>query len=204
MATAVDKIKKHIATIPAGQAFAASILRRFAATENIRQILSRLVKDGKIKRVARGIFVKPQSVAELGEVLPSAAEVAKILSKSTGETIMVHGAEAARQLQLTTQTPTRLVFYTSGNTRILKIANRTVKLVHVNPSRLVAPESKAGLIISALWYLGRDNVSLKTIEKIQQRISTKEFKAVIKLIERMPTWMADIFYCFQQAQNNEK
>lgn len=201
--TAIAKIKAYIAELPAGQSFTAKKLRKFAETANIRQILNRLVKSGELKRVAHGVFAKPKHVKKLGEVLPSVIDVAETLAKSTGETIVVHGAEAARQLQLTTQVPTRVVFYTSGNTRTLKIANRTVKLIHVNPSHLIAPGTKAGLVISALWYLGKENVTVKTIEIIKQHFSKKEFKAVLELIESMPDWMADVFYRYQKGEKNE-
>lgn len=202
--TAISKVKEYIANIPLGQPFTSGALRCFASTENIRQILNRMVKAGELKCVARGVFVKPKQITKVGEMLPSALEVAKTLAKSTGETIVVHGAEAARQLQLATQVPMRLVFYTSGNTRTLKIANRTVKLIHVNPSRLIVPGTTAGLVISALGYLGRENVTVKTIGIIKQHIPAKEFKSVIKLIERMPAWMADVFFRYQQEKNNEE
>lgn len=195
---AIAKVREYIASIPEGQPFSSCALRRFASSENIRQILNRLVKAGELKRLARGIFVKPKKVAKVGEILPSAFEVAKTLTESTGETIIIHGSEAARQLQLTTQVPMRLVFYTSGNTRKLKIANRTVKLIHANPSKLIAPGTIAGLVISALLCLGKENVTLETIEKIKRRITAEEFKKVVNLIERMPTWMADVFYHYQK------
>lgn len=196
--TDIAKVKNYIATIPVGQAFPSSSLRYLTSTENIRQILHRLVKLGELRRVARGIFVKPKQIATLGETLPSASEITSILAESTGEIIVIHGSEAARQLQLSTQVPMRLVFYTSGNTRTLKIANRTVKLIHANPSRLVAPGTKAGLVISALQYLGRNHVTTKTIKTIQQHLSPSEFKAVTQLVTRMPAWMADIFQHYQQ------
>jgi Family of unknown function (DUF6088) len=201
--TASADIKAYILNLPEGESFSSNALRSFASTENIRQILNRLVKSGEIKRVARGIFVKPKRLSS-GEQLPSSFEIAETLTKSTGETIIVHGAEAARQLQLTTQVPMRLVFYTNGNTRTLKIANRTIRLKHVNPSRLIAPGTMAGLVISALLYLGRDAVTTDTISAIKQRISKAEFKETIALTEKMPAWMSDIFYKYQQENVNEK
>lgn len=202
--TAIAHIKEYLTHIPVGKPFPASALRQFGTTENIRQILSRLVKAGKLNRVARGVFAKPKHVEKIGEMLPSASEVAETLAQSTGETITVHGAEAARKLQLSTQVPMQLIFYTSGNTRTLKIANRTVKLKHVNPSRLVAPRTVPGLVISALCYLGRENVSIETIEAIKGRITAEEFKETIALMERMPAWMSDLFYRYQQkAEHHE-
>lgn len=200
--TAIADIKAYISSLPEGEPFSSSVLRPFASTENIRQILNRLVNAREIKRVARGIFVKPKQLSS-GEQYPLSFEIAQALTKSTGETIIVHGAEAARQLQLTTQVPMRLVFYTNGNTRILKIANRTIRLKHVNPSRLIAPGTMAGLVISALWYLGREAVTAETLSTVKQRISEEEFKETIALTEKMPAWMSDIFYKYQQENANE-
>jgi len=202
--TATVRVKEYLSNIPEGQPFPSSALRHFATTDNIRQILNRLVKAGELKRVARGVFAKPKHVSTIGEVLPSASEVAETLAKATGEMIAIHGAEAARQLQLTTQVPMRFIFYTSGNTRTLKMANRTVKLKHVNPSRLVAPGTTPGLVVSALCYLGRENVTTKTIEHIKRRIPSEEFNVTINLAEQMPAWMSDIFYRYQQEKMNER
>lgn len=198
--TAILKVKEYISFLPEGKPFAANALRGFASTENIRQILSRLVQAGELQRVARGIFVKLNNLSNLKEQPPSALEIAKTLTQSTGETIAIHGAEAARQLQLTTQVPMRLVLYTNGNTRTLKLANRTIRLKHVNPSRLIEPGTTTGLAISALRYLGREQVTTETIHNIRQRVSTEEFEKLFKLVEHMPAWMANILYKYQQER----
>lgn len=171
------------------------MLRQFASTDNIRQILNRLVKSNEIKKVARGVFVKPKSL-RIGEKMPLASEA---VAQTTGETIMVHGAEAARQLQLATQVPTGLVFYTDGNSRTLQIANRTVRLKHINPSRMIAPGTVPGLVINALIYLGKENVSSSTIDLIKKRIPKEAFQKTIQLVNRMPGWLSDIFFKYQQG-----
>lgn len=196
--TASSIIKKYIDELPEGKTFSASELRSFSTTENIRQFLNRQVKAGKIKRVAKGIFVKPKQSELVGEILPNAFEIAAALSKSTGETITVQGAEAARVLQLTTQVPMRLIFYTSGNTRVLKFNNTKVKLKHVNPSRLIAAGTTSGLVLCALNFMGHENVTLNTIDKIKAIIPAKEFVEILKLTDKMPAWMADIFYLYRK------
>lgn len=196
--TSSANIKMYINDLPEGKTFSSTAMRLLATTENIRQILNRLVKAGELKRVARGIYVKPQHSRIAGEILPSATEIAASLAKSTGEIIAVQGAEAARILQLTTQVPMKPIFYTSGNTRILKFNNTSVKLKHVNPSRLIATGTMQGLVVSALTYLGRENVTRETIEKIKQKISLQEFNDTTQLTDKMPAWMADIFYRYQK------
>ena len=200
--TASSMIKKYIDELPEGKAFPSNALRAFSTTDNIRQFLNRLVKAGKIKRVTKGVFVKPKQSELVGEILPSAFEIAGSLSKSTGETITVQGAEAARILQLTTQVPMQLIFYTSGNTRVLKFNTTKVKLKHINPSRLIAAGTAPGLVICALNFMGRNNVTSNTIEKIKSVIPEKEFAETLKLTDKMPAWMADIFYRYQKENTH--
>lgn len=201
--SATEKIREYIKKIPAGKSFSANIFRHLASADNVRQILNRLVKSGEITRVARGVFVKPQKIPKVGETLPSAREIAATITKSTGETIVIHGAEAARQLQLTTQVPMQLVFYTNGNTRKLKIGNRTVFLKHVNPSKLIAAGTTTGIVISALSYLGKDNVTTQTIKMIRKNLEPDEFDSLLKHIKNMPAWMANVFYHYNKEQKNE-
>jgi len=202
--TAIIQVKEYLKGIPVGKPFSSKALRPFATTDNIRQILNRLVKAGKLNRVARGVFVKPKHVKSVGEIPPSATGIAELIAKSTGEIISIHGAEAARKLELTTQVPMRPSFYTSGNTRILKIGNMRIKLKHVNPSKLIGAGTTPGLVLSALQYLGKENVNTEIIKKIKHRIKEKEFKATINWIEHMPGWMADAFYRYQQEENHER
>ena len=63
--TAIANIREYILKKPEGEPFASSELRQFASTDNIRQILNRLVKSNEIKKVARGIYVKPKIISEM-------------------------------------------------------------------------------------------------------------------------------------------
>ena len=90
------------------------------------------------------------------------------------------------------------IFYTSGNTLVLKFNNTKIKLKHVNPSRLIAAGTTPGLVICALNFVGRENVTLNMIAKIKSVIPKKEFIQTTQLTDRMPAWMADVFYRYQK------
>jgi hypothetical protein len=196
----ISQIREQIAKAPAGKPFVGSSLRHLAPTDNLRKILERLAKSGEIKRVARGVFIKPKQVAYLGEYLPSTREVVEVLAHASGEIISIHGAEAARQLRLTTQVPMQTVFYTTGNSRKIKIGKRVVTLKHISPKKLIMPGTIVGTVITALWYLGRKNVSSKTLEIIHQQLTQKDFNTVLQQIPYMPAWMASVFFHFQQSK----
>src|SRR3990167_1270989 len=66
----VELIEIKINELPKGEPFGVSYLSGVSSYENIRQVLSRLVASGKLKRATRGVYVRPKSVAYVGEVLP--------------------------------------------------------------------------------------------------------------------------------------
>jgi len=199
----IEKIREHIQQLTPGEPFTAKDFRHLATSDNIRQSLGRMVKNGEIKRISHGVYVSPEILPLIGETLPSAQKTAEAITKATGETIAIHGAEAARMLQLTTQVPMQLVLYTSGNSRKLTIGNRTVTLKHVNPSKLICAGTTAGIVISALSYLGKANVTIEVINKISKQLPSNEFQFIIKQINHMPIWMADLFFNFQQGSKDD-
>lgn len=195
--SAIKKIKEYIQSIPRGRLFTARALQHLASPANTRKVLERLVQSGEIQRTARGIYVKPKKT-RFSEALPSAKEIALASAKAHGETIAMHGAEAARQLQLTTQVQTRPVFYTSGNTRKIHAGNLTILLQHVGPRKLALPNTMAGTVISALWYLGKEHVTQETLNRLALKITKNELNQTLKNMGLMPAWMANQFYTYQQ------
>ena len=69
-----------------------------------------LVEESAIQRIARGVFVRPKQSRFVGNVMPDVSSVVQVIAKEHGETIQVHGAEAARRFNLSTQMPTTPVY----------------------------------------------------------------------------------------------
>lgn len=195
--TVAKKLRQHIQTLPSGQAFSTASLSRFGLAENVRQALSRMSKQGELTRVSRGIFMRPKQTATMKNTMPSAMEIAKVATQTTGEQLATHGAEAVRKLGLSTQTPMQPIFYTTGNTRHIKVDKTVIKLKHICPRKIVAPGSIIELVISALWYLGKKNVTVETINKIKSRLSEEQIQNVLAHSEHMPAWMINSFHQHQ-------
>ena len=88
----------------------------------IHQALSRLVREGKLKRIAHGIYYIPKIDPLLGELQPSAEEIAERIAKKEKVRIRPAGAYALNKLGLSTQVPTKLIYITDGVPRQLRIA----------------------------------------------------------------------------------
>jgi hypothetical protein len=189
----IELVKNQVNMIPRGRPFTVGSIGREASYANVRQVLSRLVKTGEVMRATRGIYVRPKEVPYLGKVLPGSEEIVKTISKQTGEIITPHGAEAARILQLSTQVPMRPIFYTSGTSRKIKLGKQTITLKHISPRKQVKPGTITCLVITALWYLGKNHVNENVANTIKQRLNEKQFSEVLKHINQMPVWMATAF-----------
>jgi len=194
----LEIIKKSITSIPKGRPFMASSLASSGSYVNVRQTLSRLVAAGEIMRAARGVYVRPNMNPYLGVVLPPSEEIIKILAKQTGEIVTIHGAEAVRQLQLSTQVPVRPVFNTSGTSRQIKIGKQIVTLKHISPRKLVQPGTMTCTVISALWYLGKNNVYETVVNKIKQKLTEQQFAELLKNTHKMPRWMSSAFQQYKK------
>jgi hypothetical protein len=187
-----ESVKRSIASIPRGEPFTNSRLLRLGSRSAVDKALSRLVEEDVIQRITRGVFVKPKQSRFVGKVMPDVSQVIQVIAKDSGETIQVHGAEAVRRFKLSTQMPTTPVFYTSGPTREIRIGNLKVKLIHTsNQRRLQHAGEKPGLALSALWYLGKENVNSEVVRRLEEGLSDEEFE--ILSTSRMPEWMRQVF-----------
>jgi hypothetical protein len=185
-----EAIRTRIQRLSKGKPFTSSRFLKLGSRAAVDKTLSRLVEEGEIERLARGVFVRPKKSRFIGTVMPEVSEVVEVIAKSHGETIQVHGAEAARRFKLSTQMPTSPVFYTSGPSRSLRVGNITVKLMHTTSHRrLQFAGKKTGLALSALWYLGKESTTPETIIRIKSGLSPKEFEA-LKSAD-VPAWMSE-------------
>ena len=188
MSTA-QTVRAAIHKLPKGKPFTSERFLEHGSRGTVDRALSRLAASGEIQRLARGVFVRPRTSRFVGTVLPGVLEVVEAIARSNGETVQVHGAEAARRYRLSTQVPTAPVFHTSASSRTIRIGNTTVRMVHTsNRRRLQFAGEAPGAALSALWYLGKDNVTRETVATIEAALGPAEFRRLRSA--DMPAWMA--------------
>lgn len=187
--TTAKAIRTEIRKLPKGKLFTKSRFLKHGSRGAVYRTLSRLVAEGEIKRLARGVFVRPKTNRFVGDVMPDISEIVKNIARNNHETIQVHGAEAARRFKLSTQVPIVPVYHTSASSRSIAIGNITIKMIHTsNQRRLQFAGEKIGLALSALWYLGKNNVNADVVSKIKSGLSAKDFETLRSA--DLPAWMA--------------
>lgn len=125
------RVQKYVQKRPRGKPFTTSALMSFGARAAVDQALSRLTAAGKVVRLTRGVYVRPEENRLVGQVLPEPFKVAEALAKRTNEQIQVSGAEAARQLGLSTQVPAQPIFLTTGQSRKFNLGGLEVTHIHL-------------------------------------------------------------------------
>lgn len=187
----MEKITLKARLLPEGQPVSAKAFVAFGSRASVDQALSRLVKAGILSRPTRGVYVRPKRSDYVGEVPPAPLQIAQAIAAESGHTVQIHGAEAARRMGFSTQVPTRPVFYTSGPSRSFRLGAMEVSLKHVAPRKLALAGRPAGIALTALWYLGKEQVTTETIEQIHSRLAPEEFEALCAEVPAMPGWMHD-------------
>jgi hypothetical protein len=183
-----DKIKKR----KRGTLIFPDDFHAFGSPEAIRLALHRLEKENQIKRIAFGIYVRPIISKYIGEVLPSAEEVAKGIAKRDRVRIVPTGVYALNALGLSTQIPMKLVFLTDGAPRIIKIGKRTIKFKKTTPKNLLAKGDISSLVIQALREIKINNVTGTEEKKIIDLLKKENPTDLLQDIRLAPVWIQKI------------
>jgi hypothetical protein len=198
MVATAAAIRNRINEIGVGEPFTSTQFNALGTRASVDQTTSRLVEQGEIARISRGVFVRPQWSRYVGEVMPEPSKVAQAIAPAHGETIQVHGAEATFLLGLTTQMPLQAMFYTSGPSRKLKLGNLPLILKHVARRKLAWSGRPSGVALSAFWHSGKEQVDTSTIKTIREKLTPQAFEEFKAEPPSMPAWMADTLRRYEQ------
>lgn len=197
-----SSIQQYVQRMPQGTPFTAAVLLKYGGRAAVDQTLSRLTSAGKIVKLIRGVYVRPEKNRFVGQVLPEPYAIIEAIAKKTNEIVQVSGAEAARQFGFSTQVPAQPVFLTTGTSRQFKIGSLEVTLKHVSRKKIPLPESKVGLAIVALWYLGKEEMTPQAIERIEKRLTHHEFEKFKSSKEYMPIWMSSVVAEYEHTKRD--
>ena len=99
-----EQIRDRIINAPEGSVFVNSDFADIADNNTIKQSINRLIQEGVLRRVIRGVFEKPKFSKLLGEYVAADPDaVAKALAKCYHWTIAPCGDTALNMLGLSTQ-----------------------------------------------------------------------------------------------------
>ncbi len=191
----ISVIYKVVARIRArdGGVVSVSDLSDAGPRATVDKALSRLVKQGKILRVRRGLYAWPRVSTLLNQIVPPLPdEMVRVWARKNGLKIVPSGALAANLLGLSTQVPAKLVYYTNGRTKTLKFGSHTVKLLNRGPKSMDVQGRISPVVFQALRYLGKEGMTPQVVSRLTRLLPLKDKKELKRNIPRAAAWMKPV------------
>lgn len=183
-----ESILLQAQSLPEGGVLSPKEFLHLGSRAAVDQALSRLTKEGKLLRVARGTYVTPVS-SRFGTRAPSPEKVVHALAAQSGDVVTPHGASAANTLGLTQQVPIREVYLTSGRTRKLKLGRSEIMVKHAPRWMLALGSGPAGAAVRALAWMGPAHVG-ESLAALRRTLPPSEWQALASARAALPSWMA--------------
>lgn len=190
----MDEIRNWLPQLEKGRAFCTEDVRGFGSRSAVDQALCRLVKDGRVTRLARGIFMRTEDRSgKSKQDLVHAAVSA--LSKSRGLPVQINGKIALERLGMSSKSPAtssdRTEFLWVAGARRFSVAGEQILVRNVSPRKIALCDRVAGLAITAIWDIGRPRMTRTIMKDIMGRLPESERESVKSSITTLPGWAVD-------------
>jgi hypothetical protein len=188
-----DRIRRRVEEARPDTVFHAGQFLDIASRAAVDKALSRLVASDCLRRLARGLYYQPRTHPVLGEILPPVDAVAKALADRDNVKLQPFGGYAANLLRLSEQVPARIVFLTDGKPRKIRYGNQTIELRRAMPRMMAAAGRTTGLVIAALRFIGKANVTPERVAHLRQLLSAEDRHRLLEDLALAPAWMHPYF-----------
>jgi hypothetical protein len=178
-------IRKFVFNLPKGVIFSTRQLLNFGSRAAVDQCLCRLVKNGDIRRLAWGLFMRDY----IDVPMPSAFLIATEKAKAFGKEIALAGTEAARLLGVVASGERKTTYAINGRSSSFKYQKMRIYFKGISARKFSLGDNPIGLAIKALWQLGKGKCQYKDIRLVSlnfHRAQRQQFRLSRHL---MPTWL---------------
>jgi hypothetical protein len=161
----------------------------------VDQALSRMVKTGMIRRIARGLYDVPRFNGMLNDYAPpSYDQIIMAIARRDGIKIIPDNIVHANGLGLTNAVPAKSIYLTDGPSKTIIVGGWSLRMKHVPPAFMSNATSKSGPVFQALAWIGKDAArsSIDVPSKIRSRVSSDVLSDVKKRASRFPVWMKPV------------
>ncbi len=157
---------------------------------SVNAYLARLVDEGLIRRILRGVYDKPEYNDFLEEyVAPLPDKVANAIARNFGWTIVPCGDTALNLLGLSTQVPAAWVYVSDGTYKEYTYDNTTIQFKRTTNKEVSKLSYKTALTVQALKALGKDKVDDMVISRLGKLLSAEEKQTMLEEAKAATSWI---------------
>ena len=200
-----EQIRDRIINAPEGSVFVNSDFADIADNNTIKQSINRLIQEGVLRRVIRGVFEKPKFSKLLGEYVAADPDaVAKALARCYHWTIAPCGDTALNMLGLSTQVTAVWSYISDGPYKTYEWDKTKIEFKHRTNKEVTGLSSMTILVIQALKTLGKEHVDEKTIRVLSRRLNEKEKAALLAEGAEATDWIYTVIkeICKGEREND--
>ena len=137
----------------------------------VDQALHRLTRSGDIRRIARGLYDKPQlNSLTRKPTNPDPRTIVDALARRDQARMIVDGMTAANDLGLSDAVPARIIVHTDARLKPIKLGNLQIDFKTTAPSKLHWAGRPAMRVVQALHWL--HDIAADTDAAVNKRLTT--------------------------------
>lgn len=191
MATISDMILKRMRSIGYGEVYANSDFHDLGLPETVRWSLFSLKGKGVLREILPGIYDYPRRSELLGETLaPDVDKVARAIARRHGWHIQMTGNAALYALGISTQVPGRMVYLSSGASRVYDGISPAIEFRKVRIKDSGFTFRKSEIIVQAIRALGNEGITAFAASRIAAFVSSeREWQRILKDTRTAPDWI---------------
>ena len=200
-----EQIRDRIINAPEGSVFVNSDFADIADNNTIKQSINRLIQEGVLRRVIRGVFEKPKYSKLLGEYVAADPDaVAKALARCYHWTIAPCGDTALNMLGLSTQVTAVWSYISDGPYKTYEWDKTKIEFKHRTNKEVTGLSPTTILVIQALKTLGKEHVDEKTIRVLSRRLNEDEKAALLAEGAEATDWIYTVIkeICKGEREND--
>lgn len=185
-----DKILSRIYVNGRGFSFSSFDFIDEFKDNNIDKALSTLTKEGKIRRVTRGMYDYPKYSSLLEQDLsPDIDAVAQAYARKFNWQIEISGESALNYLGLSTQVEGNYIYLSSGPSKKYTLGNTSLVFKHRALKNIGFKYKESSLIVQALQALGQSHVDDTVKEKLSHFLAPNLCSKILKDTQTSNAWI---------------
>jgi len=193
MQTMRDQIVARIKRLGEGKVFSAKDFLDIGSRTTVDVTLASLTKEGRIRRIRRGLYDMPKVNPALGGKLsPDIDEAARAIARRQRWKIVPEGAWAANLLGLSTQVPSKIIYLTDGPNKEVPIGRRSIYFKHARPKAMAGLDGKLALVVQALRHLRKEAIGTREIERLRSALSAAEKRKLVNDTQFGVGWIYEV------------
>lgn len=185
-----------------GWSFSSRDLMQKFTRQQADNLLSDLNTQGKIRRIAHGMYDYPKYSDFLSkELSPDIDQVARAYARKFNWRIEISGDSALNYFGLSTQVPGSYIYLSDGASKSYDIMGTTLKFKKSQLKNIGFKYSESSLIVQALNALGKEHITDNVIKKIREQIDPKKYEKILKDTQSSTVWIYESIKVICQKDN---